>query len=805
MGTLLQDLRYAIRVLLKSRSFTVAAVVALALGIGANTAIFSVVNGVLLRPFPYKDPEQIAFLWTDNRRLGTQRDLSSYPNFEDWRDQNQAFQQLAAIDQEKLAYAAGAEPEEIKVAFVSTNFFPLLGVSPALGLLPGEERPGSELVAVISYGLWLRSFGGDTGVIGKTVTVVGRIYRVVGVMPRGFQLPEKAELWTSLDPLLARRGNVVKERGFNGYIVLGRLKPGVSLRQAQADMRIIANRLERQYPKENAGLGVDVVGLRAQISGHIRPALLVLQAAVALVLLIACANVANLLLARAATRQKEIAIRSALGASRLRIVSQLLTESVLLAVLGGGLGLVLAFWGVELLVAISPADIPMLERLGIDGTVLGFTLAVSLVTGVIFGLAPALQASKPQLSEALKEGGRSAASGLRGQRVRELLVVFEIALALVLLVGAGLLIESLHSLRKVNPGFNMERLLTMRVTFPRHKARDLSRVSAFFQQLLERLESLPGVKSAGAGTITVFDRNPIYDSVLTVEGSSSIPSTERVQVYLDCATPNYFSTMGIPLLKGRTFTNHDGKDAPPVVIISEAFARRYWPNEEPVGKRLKNGDEDFSRTVVGVVGDVRSRGLDAEVRPQTYLPHAQVPPPDMNLVLRTATGPLNLAAAVRREIRAIEKDVTISNIQTMNEVLADSLSQRKFNMLLLGIFAAGALILAALGTYGVMAYSVNQRTHEIGIRMALGAQQHDVLKLIVGQGMVLALIGVSMGLVGALALTRVMGSLLYGVSATDPVVFLGGSMLLALVSLTACYVPARRATKTAPMTALRYE
>ena len=807
METLWQDLRYGVRMLLKKPGFTFVAVLTLALGIGANSAIFSVVNAVLLRPLPYQDPERLALVWWSVPKLSLDVMPASAPDFNDWKNQNQVFERLAALEGLSFNLTGEGEPERVQGAAVSADLFPLLGVQASAGrtFSAEEEQPGRNKVVVLSHNLWQRRYGSDPKLIGQAIALNGESYIVTGVMPPGFRFPEGAEEINVWVPL-AFDADVMSRRGHRYLIVVGRLKPGITLQQAQTEMNVVASRLAQQYPDTNTGWGIKVASLHAELTEDIGPALLVLLGAVGFVLLIACANIANLQLARATARQKEIAIRLALGASRFRLIQQFLTESVLLAVLGGALGLLLALWGVDALVHLLPADVPRLEQVGIDTYVLGFTLLVSLLTGIFLGLAPALQATKPDLTEALKEGGKTLMGSLRRSRVRSLLVISEVALALVLLIGAGLMIESFQHLRKVNPGFNPENVLKMDLALPEQKYAEDYQQAAFFQQLLEKVESLPGVLSAGVST-----NPPLTDdskSDFSIEGRPPQAQGGEDAASYGSVSPNYFRALGIPIVKGRAFTEQDTSQSTPVVIISETMARRYWPDEDPIGKRLKQGDPedpDPWLTIIGIAGDVRRYGLDEDLKPEIYFPYLQKPSPAMALVVRAFTSPTSMVAAVRNQVQAIDKEQPVYDVKTMDQLLAESVASRRLSMLLLGIFAALALVLSAVGIYGVISYSVSQRTHEVGIRMALGAQPWDILRLIVKQGMVLVIIGLLVGLAGAFAMTRVMSSLLYGVSATDPLTFIGLSLLLAGVALLACLIPARKATKVDPMVALRYE
>jgi putative ABC transport system permease protein len=806
MGTILQDLRYGIRVLWKSPGVTLIAVLALALGIGANTAIFSVVNAVLLRPLPYAQPEQLVVMWRTTPKRGITQGSSSFLNFADYRAQNSSFAALTAYSSTSSALAGRETPAQVQGIRATADFFKVLGTGPLMGrtFMPEDERAGGVPVVVISYGMWQGRFGSDPNIIGQQIMLDGQSKTITGVMPASFQfqfVDDPPEFWEPLDPT----GELNKQRGANYLQVLGRLNAGVTLEQAETEMKGIAARLEQQYPDANAGRSVHLVSALEDMVGELRPTLLVLLGAVALVLLIACANVANLLLARAAGRGREIAVRVALGASRWRIVRQLLTESVLLSALGGGLGLLLAVWGIDLLGAVVPADIPRFGETDLDLTVLSFTLGATILTGLIFGLAPALSASRLDLNEALKEGGRSATEGRARNRLRSLLIVAEVALSLMLLIGAGLLIKSFIRLRNTDPGFDAKRVLTTSLSMPSIKYKEDEQITRFVEQTLERISRIPNVEAVGAGMPLPFSGNTMNIS-FTVDGQPvPAPGDEPISG-ARIITPAYLQAMSIPVIRGRAFTAQDKADAPKVILINETLARKYFPGEDPVGKRLTLGLNDINGEIVGVIGDVRSSSLSKEAGPEFYVPLEQVPFSDLSLVVRTSfDDPALVAESLRAAVQEVDKDQPLYEVRTMNSLIANSVARQRFSMTLLALFAAFALLLACVGIFSVMSYLVTQRTHEIGIRMALGAQTRDVLRMILGRGMTLTLIGIGIGLAASFALTRVMRGLLFGVSATDPLTFTGVSLLLALVALAACYLPARRAARVDPMVALRYE
>ena len=802
MGILLQDLRYGARMVIKNPGFTAVAVLTLALEIGANSAIFSVVNGVLLRPLPYPEPNRLIMIFESNPKGGWPKFSVAPPNFVDWRAQNQLFDSLAAVNGANYSLTGQDKPERILGARVSASIFKVLGIGPTLGrgFTSEEDQYGRHHVAVLSHGLWERRFGRDPGVVGKIISLDAESYTVVGVMPAGFQFPNAdTELWTPI----AFSPDELSNRGGHTINVIGRLKPDITVERAEAEMWTLARRLEAQYPESNNGWSVTFVPLLEETVGVSQRSLLVLLGAVGIVLLIACANVANLMLARAAARQKEFAIRAALGAGRIRVIRQLLTESLILASCGGALGLLLAYCGIDILTLLKPANLPRVQEIKLDGWVLAFTLILSSLTGVVFGLAPALHASKGDV--ALKEGGRGSSAGVHGNRVRSLLVVSEVALSLVLLISAGLMIRSFFLLRQVDPGFKPDRVLAMDLSLPGAKyPSDHERVR-FVEQLLKRVEVLPGVQSVATVFGVPMSGIDAFIS-LSVEGRPPPTLGEPSSAGYRQISPNYFRTLSMPILKGRDFTERDSTNATSVVIVSETFVRKFFPNEDPLGKRITIGDGGPNPCeIVGVVRDVKRSGLDAALGAEMYLPMLQRCWGYVQLVARTAGDPLAVANTVRDEVWALDKDQPLYNVGTLDQLVTNSLAQRRFAMLLLGIFAGVALVLAAVGIYGLLAYTVTQRTHEIGIRMALGAQTVDVLKLVIGRGMVLAGAGIAVGLPTAFGLTRLMSSLLFEIKPTDGVTFATVVMILAAIAVLACLVPAHRAAKVDPMEALRYE
>jgi putative ABC transport system permease protein len=797
-----QDIRYGIRMMFKQKGFTLVAVLTLALGIGANTAIFSVVNAVLLRPLPFTNPERL--LWIGGW-AGNDKEQGVTPaDFLDYREQSQSFEQLAASVSEgvPMNLSGDGEPERLKGALVTANYLDVFGVKPALGrtFVVEEGQEGGARVVVLSHALWTRRFGADAAMVNQTITLDNRQFTVVGVMPPQFQYPQGVEVWQPFS-FPASPQSPFRSRELHFLRPVAKLKPGVTVEQAQAEVENIARRLQTLYPKTNANQSLFLMPLQERVVGNIRLTLLVLLGAVGCVLLIACANVANLLLARAASRQKEIAVRAALGASRGRVVRQLLTESMTLALVGGAAGALLATWGVKLLVTLSAANLPRLDEIRVDTPVLVFTLAVALFTGVLFGLVPALQSMRLDLTEALKEGGRSAGGGTQRHRTLSLLVVGEIALAVVLLIGAGLLVNSFVRLQQVNSGFDEKNLLTVRIDLANPYSQP-EKKALFFDQLQQRVAALPGVEAVGLVTELPLARQSA-DQPFSIEGRPPQAAGQGSHADIRNVNHDYFRAMRIPLRTGRYFTEAEVHASAKVVLISEVLAQRFFPDENPLGQRLRLSSlskEPYE--IIGIVGDVRHRGLNVELRQTIYFPTLGLG--YANLVIRTLTDPASLTAAVRQEVSAIDPNQPVANVKTMEQWVSESVAQPRFRTLLLGLFSAVALLLSIIGIYGVMSYAVTQRIHELGIRMALGARASDVLRLVIGQGMKLALAGVAIGLLAALALTRLLQDLLFGVQATDPLTFTTIALLLTGVALLACYVPARRATKVDPLIALRH-
>ncbi len=807
MESLFKDIRYGLRSLLKHPTFTAISIVTLALGIGANSAIFSVVNAVVLRPLPYQDSERLAMLWTTKDANLAQP--FSFADYNDLKSQARSFSAIgAASPLWSFTLTGDGEPEPIQGMYFSASMFDLLKVAPEKGraFTADEDRTGGPPVVIISRALWERRFGGDPNVIGKPMAISGTTATIVGIMPAPFQfLDPAAELWMPL----WQNQFASSARQVRLLSVAGRLNDGVQTSEANAELTNIAQRLESAYPDSNRGVSLRVVPLHAQVTGKVRPALLLLFGAVGLVLLIACANIINLMLVRSAARRREIAVRAALGAGRLRLLRQLLTESITLSLIGGAAGVLIGSWGVNALLALNPIPIPSYNKIGVDMTVLAFTLVASVVTGVVFGLAPAWQSLRVDLNSALKEGGRGSVAEHGQRRLSSLLVITEMAMAMVLLIGAGLLLRSFAHLLDVKPGFTTENLLTMQIGLPNVAYQEPQKRAAFLQQLETSLRGAPEVASVGFVTrLPLMSTMNNITSYLAIEGRE-VPAGERPEIDFRRASTGYFQTMGIPLLSGRLVTEQDVTNGSRFVLINEAMAKRFWHGEDPVGKRIStmvsSGQQIPWQTIVGVVGNVRHLGLDVEPRPEIYYHTNTSPPFGPVVVIRTTSDPSRLISIARAKVRELDRDVPISNVNTMEQLVAQSVAQRRFGMFLLGTFALLALLLAGIGIYGVVSYSVTQRTQEIGVRMALGASATDVLKMVLRNGMSLALIGVGLGLVGAFGLTRLMSRLLFEVTPTDVTTFALVSVGLISVALLACYLPARRAMKVDPLEALRYE
>jgi putative ABC transport system permease protein len=816
MDSLLKDIRYALRSLVKQPTFTAVAVLTLALGIGANTSIFSVVNAVLLRPLPFKEPDRMVVVW-ERRENSKDADLPvSGHEFAAWRERSHSFEALSMLQQDVLTLTGRGDPVSVTAARVTVDFFPVFGVSPLLGrtLAPGEDQSGGAKVVVLGQKLWTQRFGGDRNILNQSVLLNDQSYTVVGVMPTLELMPDVL--------LPINLPAEVQKVGKHSHQVIGRLKPGVTLDQTNAELANISHQLEQEMPADNLGHGVHAVTVHEDVTGNSQRALLVLFGAVGFVLLIACANVANLLLSRATARQREMAIRTALGATRWRLIRQTLTESLLLAGFGGAVGLMLASWLVALFSKITSVNLPRLEQINIDRRVLLATVSFSVLTGLLTGIIPALRISESGFFQWIKEGTRTSA-GARRRRIGSVLVVVEVALAVVLLVGGGLMLKSFVRLIRVDPGFNPHQVLRLDLSLPDLRYREPQKQRTFYEDLITRLRTLPGVESVGATTHTPLGHADNWDP-FSVEGRPAPPPGQQQQAATRVVSNDYFRTLKIPLHKGRFFTDADARVAlplirwyeqqpypphfndpqpAPVVIINETMAHLYWPNQDPIGQRLRIIDSPWI-TVVGVVGDVHHTGLNSKPNPEMYLSNLQEPQDSLAVMVRTAGNPLQLAAAAREQVRAIDKDQPLS-ITTMDQIFSESVAGQRFNAQLLGIFAALALMLAMVGVFGVLNYSVAQRIHEIGIRIALGAQRRDVFKLIVGQGLVLALFGVVLGAAGALAMTRLITNLLFDVSPTDASTFILVSGVVTAVALLACYLPARRATKVDPLVALRYE
>ncbi len=813
MSSPLQDIRFALRQLRKAPGFTAVAVLTLALAIGANTAIFSMINGVLLKPLPFRVPGNLYTLWERNPKMGYEQNPPAAANFRDWRERNRVFEQMAAFDGfRKFDLSGNKRPDRVDGAAVSPGLFELLGVTPVLGRTFSlqEDQLGRERVALLSFGLWQRRFNGDRSIVGQTITVDGKSVTVIGVMPAGFRFPgdtgtvlniftnPPAQLWVPL-ALTPQQWNA---RSAHYLTVIGRLKPGVTPSQAQADMNSIEQELNQEYPREYIGSDIKLVALHAQVVGSFRSALLILFGAVVFVLLIACANLVNLVMARATSRRREVAIRSVLGASAARLVRQLLTESITLAATGGIAGILLAFWGIRLLKTILPSNFPRSADIHVDGAAVAFTAATSLATGLFFGLVPAFQASRLRITESLKEGERGA-EGVRHNRVRGALVASEIALAVILLIGTGLLLRSFSRLEAVDPGFKSDHVLTLEVSLPDSRYADPQK-AAFFTQLLDRVRTLPGVESAGAiGHLPLAGEIESY--AMQVDGRAPLPN-EYANPTCHVVMPGYFEALQIPLLAGRFFNQRDNQQSPNAVIINDVVARYVFPGDNPIGKRLRMGFNGFTGEIVGVVKHTTAHALDLAPVEEVYTPYLQAPFWNtMTLTIRTASNPVALAGAVQQLVRTIDQDEPVSRIRGMDEVVQASVAAPKFRTLLLGLFGFTALLLGVIGIYGVMSYSVNQRTREIGIRMALGAGRTQVVASVLREGLVLTLTGLAIGIIGAVTVTRLLSGMLYEVRPLDPLTFVAVSIVLSVVSLLANCLPARRAAKVDPMVALRYE
>jgi putative ABC transport system permease protein len=805
------DVRYAFRTLRRNPGFAIVVLLTLALGIGANAAIFSVVNGVLLRPLPYPDADRLMVIWGDLRRPGINDIPASAGEYVDYRDRSHAFEQVAAYDTVGFNLTGGGEPERVEGAVVSTTFFTLLGASAQVGrtFVPAEDQPGRDDVVVLSHSLWTRRFSANPAIVGQTIPVDGRPTQVVGVMPAAFQFPERSiEIWKPF--LLDAEALSDNNRGSHGYTALARLKAGISRQQAQADLNAVTAAFKADHPGNyRNGFGATLHPLQEEIVGDTGRPLMVLLGAVAVVLLIACANVANLLLARAASRRKEIALRTALGASRGRLVRQLMTESVLVSAIGGLIGLGLAAWGVDVLIASAPDSIPRIQEVGVDARVAGFTALVSLATGLVFGLAPALRASRAPLNDALKEGGRAGGGGVHGFAGRAL-VVSEVALSLVLLIAAGLLIHSFTRLQDVAPGFDSSRLLTFRLSLSESRYTTFEKGQSFFDEFFTGLRRSPGVRAVAAINALPFSGLGGSRS-FHIEGREEKRPEDQTEEQLRIVTDGYFTAMGIPIVAGREFSDRDALNQPRVAVVNGAMARKHWPHESPIGRRVSfSTNEPHWYEIVGVAGNIKHRALEAADRPELYVPYRQplfagwtVRP--MYVIARTSADPASTVAIARHEVARVDRDQPISDVRTMDERIGRSLSSRRFSMVLIALFAGLALTLAAVGIYGIVAYSVTERTHEIGVRVALGAQRRDVMAMVVRQGMAMTLVGTAIGVAASAALARLMSSLLFGVSAVDPATFVAIPLLLIAVALAACYVPARRAMRVDPLQTLRAE
>jgi putative ABC transport system permease protein len=800
-ATFVRDVRYAGRMLLRNPGFTVIALLTFAVGIGVNTAVFSVFDGVLLRPLPYPDAERIAMIWFDNRPQGIKEDIGSYPNYRDWREQNTTFEHVAAFTEASFTMTGSDEPERIRGAATTANFHDVMGLQPVLGRLYTEqhEKVGNDAVVLLSHGLWQRKFGGASDVLGKTIVLSGRPHEIIGVMPEELRVPTTAQVWKPLAPA----DDVRNQRSSFWLPVIGKLRAGVPLEEAQTELSGIADRLAEAYPVQ-AGFGANIVPLHEQIVGDVERSLLVLMAAVGCVLLIACSNLGNLMLGRTAARRKELAIRAALGARRGRLIRQIVTEALVLAVGGSAVGLLLALWATEFFITVGGDAIPRADSIGFNGRVLLFTLVLAVVSAILAGLVPAIQASRTAVREHLQEGGREGGSG--GSRgIRSVLIAAEMALALVLLAGAGILVRTLWNMQGVDRGFNSERVAVATLSLPPALFAGPNDVRGFYVRLLERVRALPGVESAATTTGVLL---PLLanSGTYSIEGLPDPPPGQQIEYPVEIVSPGFFETLGIELAAGRTFTEQDHAEAPLAVIVNETFARRAWPGRDPIGRRIKRGSSASQQPwvpVVGVIKDVRRGDVTRAIRPEVYASALQVTPRTQMLLVRTAGEPTNILPAVRREVQAMNPQLPLFATGTLEAELSETLSQPRFRAVLLAAFAAIAMLLASIGIYGVTAHAVSQRTQEVGVRMALGAQRSDVLVLILRQHLRPAVIGVVLGLAGALGLARFLESLVFGVRATDPITLIAVGLALLLVAVAACWIPAQQATRVDALIALR--
>jgi putative ABC transport system permease protein len=802
MNTLWQDIKYGIRMLLKNPGFSLFALMTLVLGIGANTAIFSVMNGVLLRPLPFKNVQRIVTIWQENQRDGIQKQEVSPGNFFDWRERARLFAGMAAAERFGFDLDSQGEPERLHAWLVTQDFFKILGTSPLYGrVLTAEDyKPGNENVVLLSHGLWVERFGSNPNVIGETIRLSSKPYTIVGVMRPEFQFPATREIWgPKIFP-----ADEQKMRGENRLVVIGRLQSGVTIQQAQAQMNSISSQLAEEYPKANANTGAKVTLLREDVVGEVRPALLVLFVAVGFVLLIGCANVANLLLTRGTERKKELAIRLAMGATRFQLVRLMFIESLMLALLGGIGGVLLAGWILDVLTQLSPSNLPRLDEIRIDPFVLAFSFGISVFTSIIFGLIPSLQLSKTDIHDTLKSAGSAVTAGLHSHFLRNILIVSEVALSLILLIGAGLLARSFVDLLKVDLGYSPDRVMALQVfTWARHpKPEDRA---AFLDHSIQRLSALPGVEAAGAVSALPLMQLDA-DASFSIQGKPALSATEQPSAYYSVATPDYFRVMKIPLKEGRFFSSFDRSESTPVALINESLSRRYFPNENAIGKKITiNLADPFTVEIVGVVGDSRHDGFAGDTRSEIFVPHLQDPFGSMAFVVRTSSNPQNMLSSIKREIWNVDKYQTFAKVIPMTDLVSESIGGRRFNLALLASFAISALVLASIGIYGLLSFTISQRSREIGIRLALGARTNDILRMVLREGMMFVVIGIALGIAGSLLLTRFLQDLLFHVSTTDPVVFALVSFVLSFVALCACYIPAKRASKVDPLVALRYE